>query len=70
MPNLLNWPGANRRKLEEALSKRVDELEANREICETVDWIITSAGGTPYTQTRRIALLSAIVVQQSEVFDA
>lgn len=61
---LKHWSGADRKGLDDLLTKRVAELEADPQLLATTDWIITLAGGVPDTMTRRISLLSAIVITQ------
>jgi len=64
---LKHWSGQQRAELDALLLKRVAELEQLGDVVNTVDWIIELAGGTPSTETRRIALLSAIVIATTEL---
>lgn len=49
------------------LNRRCEEMEAEPDLREMCDSMIELAGGTPDRLTRRIALMSAIVMAETDI---
>jgi hypothetical protein len=61
-PLLKNWNPRQREAALALLDKRTAELETDEELRAMVDAMIELAGATPDRLTRRVALMSAIVM--------